>query len=581
VNSHSTSDVVIVGGGIAGLFCARELARKELHIQLLEATGRFGGRVETGDFEPGPYSDGAPHRAEFGPMRFELEIQKLFAGLLDDYSIKTKKFPPPASPEPPVDYPLNRDERGPSGIDLSALQLLMLGVYRIFNQDTTIVEEQDKDGVVRAEVKLAGDGDDWLASLSDEAGTFEKLRRTAVMPGTRQPLHQHGFWNALYTQLSPMAVAKILHFGTFYHLMPDNPNAAEWSIFWLRLFQLGSKPLSTIPAGVEQVTQALVEDLQKSSFVTLSADAKVTAVEPADGDLVRILVEGRSEPLLAKHAILALPKQPLQAVAGRFDTRIREDLDAVIAFPLLKVFCLTETPSWWKEHPPKAQEGAWYAPTRELHYLPADAEEPPDHTLVLFYTDRPGTAYWQPYVMNPDFHREAEVDQNEELKETIASILCKLYREDALRAAGLEGGGPHSLTEPGGRKVLSALVEWYRDLMDDLTAEERELLARPALVGHAAWILFHPDEVEQWQLDAISHYAIRDWSRPPFGAGCHAWAPGARSWEVRKRLAAFGFKGQEERKNLHVCGEAYSDYQGFIEGALRSARDAMESITGN
>ena len=28
---------------------------------------------------------------------------------------------------------------------------------------------------------------------------------------------------------------------------------------------------------------------------------------------------------------------------------------------------------------------------------------------------------------------------------------------------------------------------------------------------------------------------------------------------------------------LHVCGEAYSDYQGFIEGALRSAAEVLTS----
>ena len=135
------------------------------------------------------------------------------------------------------------------------------------------------------------------------------------------------------------------------------------------------------------------------------------------------------------------------------------------------------------------------------------------------------------------------------LKETIASILFKLHLEWAMREAGLESGGPHSLTEPAGRKVLSALVEVYRDLLGKLTPEERELLARehPALVGHAAWIIFYPDEVRRWQLDAISQYAIRDWSRPPFGAGCHAWAPGARSWEVRERLAGFGFDAVRER----------------------------------
>jgi glycine/D-amino acid oxidase-like deaminating enzyme len=579
LGSEAGSDVVVVGGGIAGLFCALELADRGLRVELLEATGRFGGRVETGEFEPGPYPGGPPHRAEFGPMRFELEIQPLFARLLERYGIAAEDFSPPASPEPPVRYPLKNDERGPSGIDLSALQLLMLGVYRIFNQDTVITEEKGPDDVVRAKVGLTDDGKEWLAGLGDENGTFDDLRQNAPMPGTGQRLHQHGFWNALYTQLSPMAVAKILHFGTFYHLMPDNPNAAEWSIFWLRLFQLGSKPLSTIPGGVELVTQALVDELERSELVTLSRDAKVIGAEPAEDGRVKVVVEGRPEPLTAQHVIFALPKQPLSELAGRFEVQVRHDLGSVIAFPLLKVFCVTETPDWWRDNPPKAQEGAWNAPTRELHYLPAGSDKPPDHTLVLFYTDRPGTAYWQPYVTNPDFHREAEIDQNDELKETIAAILFKLHLEWAMRAAGLEGRGSDSLTEPAGREKLRALAEVYGDLLRGLTPEERKLLAdHPALVGYAAWIIFFPDEVRRWQLDRISHYAIRDWSRPPFGAGCHAWAPGARSWEVRERLAGFGFEGQEELKNLHVCGEAYSDYQGFIEGALRSARDALQGI---
>jgi monoamine oxidase len=577
LDSHGGKEVAVVGGGIAGLYCARELAARGFHVELLEATGRFGGRVETGHLRPGPYGD-EPHTAEFGPMRFELDIQPLFAGLLQRYGIDSEPFSPPASPEPPVDYPLVEDERGPTGVDLSALQLLMLGVYRIFDQDTRIVEKSDPDGVVRAEVELLDAGKEWLSGLSDENGTFDDLRRNALMPGTRQFLHQHGFWNALYAELSPMAVAKILHFGTFYHLMPDNPNAAEWSIFWLRLFKLGAKPLSTIPGGVQLVTDALVNELRAADTVTLSLDTRVTAVEP-EGERVALTIEGRADPLTADHAILALPRQPLEGLAANFDQRVRDDLDAVSAFPLLKVFCVTETPYWWRDDFPAAQEGAWNVPTRELHYLPSGGK-PPDHTLVLFYTDRPGTAYWQPYVMNPALHSEAEIDQNEELKETIAAILSKLHFEWAAQHISGARAGKASLTEPGGRRVLQALIEVYRDLFDDLSTEERDEFARkrPALVGQAARVLFYPDEVSRWQLDAISQYAIRDWSRPPFGAGCHAWAPGTRSWEVRERLAGFGFAGREQVRNLHVCGEAYSDYQGFIEGALRSARDALGSI---
>lgn len=44
---HTQDPVVIVGGGIAGLACARRLSRRGLTVQVLEAAGRVGGRIKT------------------------------------------------------------------------------------------------------------------------------------------------------------------------------------------------------------------------------------------------------------------------------------------------------------------------------------------------------------------------------------------------------------------------------------------------------------------------------------------------------------------------------------------------------
>lgn len=577
-----------MGGGIAGLYCARELekAEKGYKIAVLEATDRFGGRIETGHLLPPAFPGGEAHKAEFGPMRFELELQPLFAKLLQEFSIRSDPFSGPSSPEPPVEYPLANDERGSDGTPLSALELLKLGVYRMFGQDTFVV-----DGPERPMVELSSAGRHWLAGLSDANSGFDRLRQEARMPGTSQLLHEHGFWNALYSQLSPMAVAKILHFGTFYHLMPDNPNAAEWAIFWLRLFQLRDNTLSTIASGVQTLSDALVQELEGLDSVTLKLEHQVIAVRPKP-DAARVEVEvGSGQTFIADHVVLALPKQPLLELAGEFPDRIRDDLDSVIAFPLLKVFCVTETPPWWKTEPPRAQDGAWNAPTREIHYLPAkpeDAKEwrPPDRTLVLLYTDRPATAYWQPYLARPDFHRKAELnhdEENEDLKTALASVLFSLHWEWAKSVAGIaDRTGRDALSSPKGRRFAWALGEYFADLVEKVDPNDPlwpEFARKfPALVGYPARILFRPEEVLEWQRGAIGDYAIRDWSRPPFGAGCHAWAPGAKSWEVRDRLTGFGFKEREDIKNLHVCGEAYSDYQGFIEGALRSALDAARAI---
>ncbi len=72
---------------------------------------------------------------------------------------------------------------------------------------------------------------------------------------------------------------------------------------------------------------------------------------------------------------------------------------------------------------------------------------------------------------------------------------------------------------------------------------------------------------------------IRDWGREPYAAACHLWKPGVKSWEVMEALMAFPLNGGAA-PNIHICGEAFSDYQGFMEGAVRTAHRVMIQIQG-
>ncbi|KZN59550.1 amine oxidoreductase [Pseudoalteromonas luteoviolacea CPMOR-1] len=58
-----------------------------------------------------------------------------------------------------------------------------------------------------------------------------------------------------------------------------------------------------------------------------------------------------------------------------------------------------------------------------------------------------------------------------------------------------------------------------------------------------------------------------------FGFGVHQWAVGANDKEVMETLS-------EPLPNLYTCGEAFSDYQGWVEGALRSTDLALEKSFG-
>lgn len=582
----SKQQVAVVGGGIAGMYAAWQLAREGYEVQLLETKDVLGGRIETLDLRPCPADDGAnggAFKAEMGPMRFELPLQPLFADLCAELGITFDSFPGPAHDRIPNGEPLETDERNPrTGENLGPLDLLRLGVYRMFGKSPYI-------DTASGNVRLPPDDQAWLDDLSDADGGFDRLRREALLgtgtsrqPAHPEPLYGLGFWNALYRCLSPAAVRRIQNDGTFYHLFETNPSAVEWGIFWLRLFKLAAdEELSTIPTGVASVTERLTALLERefSQTVTLRTSHHVTAVREApEGPKVVVDFTDKSSEtacvgqLEVDNVILALPQEPLRALSAPFPLQIRTDIEGVQAFTLLKIFTVVRTPPWWEE-PPKPQMGARFIPTREVHYFPVGRLD--DNMLVLLYMDKPSASFWQVYVTNPANHDRAEVNANAALRGMIVSSLVKLYVKWADDAA-VDASGPRLEIQQGDDVWRLLRDTFSQNLPEILPADFAPVNAREA---RRQILLGDRQAVTDFVASTTGDYAIRDWSRKPFGAGCHAWGPGSRSWEIRDRLRGFTLSG-DGRPNVHVCGEAFSDYQGFIEGSLRSASDAVATITG-
>jgi hypothetical protein len=64
-----------------------------------------------------------------------------------------------------------------------------------------------------------------------------------------------------------------------------------------------------------------------------------------------------------------------------------------------------------------------------------------------------------------------------------------------------------------------------------------------------------------------------EWSRPPYYAGWHSWKVGVKPWEIcDKIMQPFG------DEKVFICGEAYSDEQGWTEGALKSAERLLTLV---
>lgn len=67
----------------------------------------------------------------------------------------------------------------------------------------------------------------------------------------------------------------------------------------------------------------------------------------------------------------------------------------------------------------------------------------------------------------------------------------------------------------------------------------------------------------------------QDWSQDPYGAGYHAWAAHYKAWEVMREVR----KPMPDR-HVYICGEAYSNAQGWVEGAFCTAESMLNDFYG-
>ncbi|MDV6344961.1 FAD-dependent oxidoreductase [Nitrosomonas sp. Is37] len=291
-------DTVIVGGGITGLYACYQLHKQkgpEHKIALFEQSDRFGGRIETVEM------DG--FLAEFGPMRFEKKGQPLLMDLIQELKLATCYFPPymPATNLEAL-FDLEKDEgRISHGHPFNALELLSLGILRVLRQSSGDLNNP------RDTRHL-----EWWAGLDETF--YHRVRNEFTFNGI--PLYQTGFWNVLSEVLSHNALKKIIEYGTFYHLIHQNPSAAEWINFWLR----GLHPEDEL-VGIKQGTEALVTELVKllSSprypSIHLYGNHCLTAIHHDENNCLRLTLETsnhQSMTVRTRHLVLAIPQSPLK-----------------------------------------------------------------------------------------------------------------------------------------------------------------------------------------------------------------------------------------------------------------------------
>ncbi|MBM4262399.1 MAG: FAD-dependent oxidoreductase [Deltaproteobacteria bacterium] len=605
--ADSQLDIAVVGGGIAGIYCCLQLQKRlndissgnvkealpiggkaiskewlkknAVAITLYEASERLGGRIETWSIEikPGeaglatdtmPYgqTDGGSTdclRAEFGPMRIEPREQPLLNDLLSYVGITEpdsdvedihdlKPFPSYAAEEPAEPKFTLRGEEAEQHSLLDLLLLAMLRICELINEQ---LEQEAERGAAKTHATAVwnpqarkywrqflgnssvrrrywkGELRDWISNLTEN--DYDTIRRRLKVNDVY--LFDMGFWNLLSEVLSHLAVVRIRDWASYYHLIPENPNAAEWLIFWLRAFKTSSS-LRGIAGGMGLMIHEAEAKLSSDPRIVIKKKHKLVRLAP-DGGQMNLTFDvgaGRTASFSCHELFLALPKRPLEKLS--LPTKQAALLNTVVGIPLLKAFFLIDQP-WWEDNRP-ANRYAGDLPTRELHYSKSAKKT---KGMIMVYTDRPATQFWTEYITEDI--AGADKNQGGEI------FYQRIIHQEAAKIWELGDRRVTSEYDTPNPRLWRRFVQYARDY-----------------------------EHNDFTLNHLRACGIRDWGKEPYGGACHAWRPGQKSWEVMDELEAFSLSGEKGKKHVHVCGEAYSDYQGFIEGSLRSTARVLERL---
>jgi Flavin containing amine oxidoreductase len=467
-------DIAIIGCGVSGLLTAYELHKRnpDYNIVIFEKSDRVGGRIYT------ETRDG--FIMEYGPMRFEPDLQPRFAELINELDIPCKIFPTYTNPFCYPEY------------------------NKLLFEEIEAIEKNKDIAPVFALIKLATKkilGSQWDVDnddITDKSRDNRKkiLKSTAKFNG--KFLYEQGLWNVVAQVLSKEAVDFIMQKGTFYHMFHINPNAADHICFNLDVLATIKSHLITIDNGSYTIINTLYNKVKSFANIILEHPL-LEYIEDEENKYIKLVFPEKS--WYCNRLIITCQKSGLEMIKG-FPTSISSLFNSVMIVELFKIFIIVKNPPWKENNTPPPNYKADNLPCREIQY---NYDATNDMGMIMIYGDVPSTNYWRCFIQNKKY--KPEYDNNEDMKYHLQNYLHKLF-----------------------------------------------------------------PTVQYNEFD-IRHYGIIDWYETEYKTGIHLWKPKHKSQDVIKSLASFGIN-----KNIHICGETFSDYQGFIEGCIRTVHGVLTTI---
>lgn len=532
-------DIAIVGAGISGLYCAWHLkrAKPDKKIVVFEGSERVGGRLLS------VTPPGIPNMvAELGGMRILPAVQPKIKRLI----VRLNEELPTEEQIELFDFPVDKSQ------NIAYLRGVHLRLSDfIENPDKvpyhlSFLERNKKPGdIILEAIEQIVPG--ITAPCLDE---FERRLKVRKAKFGKEDLFKQGFWNVLLRVLSCEAYMLGVDAGGYSSTL-TNWNAAD-AIPWY-LSDFGVDPeYKGFKKGFQQVPKSL-RTLFEGNNGSVRTENRLKRFDWV-GDAFKMKVEKREiggnpqfrdEDITADSLILAMPRRSLDLLAPESPPlqQIKEFIESVTPRPLFKLFTTYSNP-WWRSAgytgadgkliPVEAGRSVTDLPVRQTYYWPrSDGSPSPSGPSMLMasYDDGTNVGFWD--SLRP---RRRQI--------------CRAGIEVAEIENAFQGISGFSNPEWSQYQASSSMVhEVARQL------------------GGIHGLSYTPEVLEA---------AFRDWGDDPFGGGWNSWNIGVESWKVKEKM----IKPIDDRP-LYICGEAYSDAQGWVEGALQTADMVLERFCIN
>lgn len=542
-STEHTSDVVIVGAGIAGLYCAYRLVQQDptRSVTLVERLDRTGGRLDTDiiRFKPTEVV-----REEEGGMRFNYGMKELMhlvcaMGLCDQI----------------VPFPMG------SADDTNR--------FHVRGHSFTVAEAEAGDNMIWSELydllpqEVGLSPTDLVTNayrniLSVNGAEYEGGRTPAFWQRFREdfvwkgiPLKDWLLWGLLrdmgYSEECIQMLSETIGFagpfkslanaGDALQILADFPKDPVYYTF--------RKGFGSLPDAVVKWLEENAGDqvrIQLSTNVDRIVDHgdgyELHMTEaPGHADSNPYIPGGKTRILRTDTLILACAARGMEelfikspALHGRKDAHeLWRSIHASLGMKLMKINLYFDRP-WWLDGQsarPPVQFGPsfsslpvnavypFYSLRREDNADPRPRKNAP--AALTIYCDFDNTNFWRGLQnVGPAFRSKEQDEQSAKVPQTLFPA-SQAVVEEARRQLGL---------------LFS--VNWVPE---------------PILTSYRLWN-----------------------GEDDFEFAYHQWRQGVQDSEVRAYLAAL------PDKNLHVCNEAFSDMQGWVNGSIRSADLALASF---